>query len=291
MPLFTFRKGKKLRPAWSLQTTGPDILIWKLLISPSGILTGEERNVQEKTSSLFALDVTSGKTLWRGVTIDQPWWFASTYAGDTTLYLQTFLKPDLPEPRGIIALDIATGIERWRQPELSFLFESGEHVGAVRQGISARDHYLLSTITGEILEEFGEDTTELHARQSALVVESTYTQFADLLEPGDPDFETAASLLTSSLEIDDLRGPIEHLEHGSSMVLSYHARSRKSGGAMLRNLLSNEMLVLSRETGEVLFRETLHTETPLPLPDNFFVNRHTLIYVTEKRTVSGIRLP
>ncbi len=56
-------------------------------------------------------------------------------------------------------------------------------------------------------------------------------------------------------------------------------------------MLSNQMIIIAKDSGRLLFRETLHSKTPLPLPDNFFITHGTLIYVKEKRTLVGIALP
>ena len=114
MSIFSIFKGNKLKVSWRYETAGANAIVWKLLISPSGILVGEERDVEAKTSSLFAIDVASGKILWRNVKLDEVWWFNTELATPDRIYIHRFGKPDMPEPKGIVVLDIRTGNIIWR---------------------------------------------------------------------------------------------------------------------------------------------------------------------------------
>ena len=284
---------KKIKPSWTFETRSPNEVIWKLLISPSGILAGEERNIENKTGSLFAIDVAKGRILWRHVTMEEPWWFASEQATDDTLYVQTFRKPDLPEPKGIIALNIHDGRERWKQPDLSFLcLDTKGKVYAMRQGYNRREYFALDSVTGMISEEFGEDDSEVTTAQNSIVETHDHSYYASSLGESEHEYlNQAKSLLREIVSEEDIRGAIDYLEFGRYLIFSYHARIREGLTAMMQNLLSNELLILDKNTGDVLFSETLHRETPLPIPDNFFVTHQSLIYVKEKRTIVGVSLP
>src|SRR5947209_12099649 len=104
MSILSALRGNKLKAAWHFTVRKPAEIIWKLLISPDGILGGEERDTEAKTASLFAIEVETGKILWRDVRLDEPWWFNSERATSETIYIQKFRKPDMPEPKGIIAV-------------------------------------------------------------------------------------------------------------------------------------------------------------------------------------------
>src|SRR6188768_3950509 len=104
MSIFSKFRGDKLSPSWRFAAAEGSI-IWKLLISPEGILAGEERDPENKTGSLFAIDVRQGRTLFRDKQIDEPWWFNSEQATRENIYIHKFRKPDMPEPQGITALN------------------------------------------------------------------------------------------------------------------------------------------------------------------------------------------
>jgi len=278
-----------LERRWVFETQVESEVIWKLSISPAGTLAGEARNVETKTASIFAIDVTTGSVRWRDAAIREPWWFASETATEDTLFIQTFRTPELPEPQGIIAIDMHTGQERWMQPEFSFVSLGTKGiVYAMRQHFSGREYFALDAHTGAIVQEFGEDATAAQIARDSANDSDSNSYYANAL--GEEHAERVRTLLEGIIEISDIRGSIDVLEFGRYLILSYHARVHDRPEAALQNLLSNELVVIDTQTGDLLFRETLHRETPFPLPDNFFVTHRTLIYVKEKRILVGVPL-
>jgi len=261
---------RTLAPSWTYEPEDSGSIIWKLLISPAGILTGEERNVETKQSTLFAVDVRAGRVLWRGLQLDEPWWFNCDRATEDTLFVQTFRRPDLPEPKGIIAIDIVTGVIRWHKPDVALLGTDGDRAFVVRQGFSQREYFALDIHTGEVIEEFGSEVPAIGERD-----EMRDSFFARPLKEWPP-------ALAGRINSEDLRGPVEGVVHGLYQIYSFHIANAEN------DLLSSELLVLKND--RLTFRETIHAETPLPLPENFFVSHDFLLYVKEKRTLVGLDL-
>ncbi len=282
-------KTDRIKRSWTFKVRGKDSVIWKLLISPAGILTGEERNVETKTAEMFALDTVTGEVVWRGVETVEKWWFGSELASRHTLYLHTFFTPDMPDARGVIALDIETGRERWRQPDMTLLFEANERVYTELAQRKGKEILKLDLLSGDILETLTRDPTTLAALRSLAEESDEANVYPMPLYPESELYEAISGIMQSALEISEVRGSIDFLEFDNYLVFSYHRRITTPEAA-LRNLLVNELKVLDRESGEVLFSETLNAETPFPVPDNFFINRGTLIYVKEKREVVGVAL-
>ncbi len=290
MGILSFLKGSGLKRSWVIPTSGPDVLIWKLLISPNGILTGEERDVEKKTASLFALDVRTGKMLWRGRELDEKWWFGSERATDERLYLHRFRKPDMPEAKGIVTLDLLTGDTIWEQQELILIADLGEEAIAMKQGFERQDFFRLNAANGEVMEELGRDAVAIRPLLEADERADKHSSYTASISPGSEHFEAIEGLLRTVLTVENVRGSIDFLETGNFVIFSYHERITNNPNAMLRNLLRSELVVLDRLSGEIVFRETLHEETPFPVPDNFFINNDTLIYVKDKRELVGVRL-
>src|SRR5437016_6397019 len=148
MSILSLLKSKRLKASWRFGVRKDSEIVWKLLISPSGILAGEVRDTEEKTATLFALDVPSGKVLWKDAKLDEAWWFNSERATDERLYIQKFRKPDMPEPQGIIALDIHTGKLLWEQPDLAMLFEYEGKLYGQREAYGRKEFFALDAGTG-----------------------------------------------------------------------------------------------------------------------------------------------
>jgi hypothetical protein len=292
MSILSFLKSEPkmaLKPKWRFAPSGKENIVWKLLISPNGILTGEARDVEAKTGSLFAINVATGKVLWKEKRTDEAWWFGSELATERTLYLSNFRKPDMPEARGVIAIDIQTGNQRWEQPDVTLLFENGGRTYVARQRFSGREYFALDAHSGDILESYGEDESTIRAIASMVNEQDEHSVFTTPLVPEHDLYPMIGEMIHELMNVEDVRGAIDYAEFGKYLVFSYHDRM-KSPDAMLKNLLKNELRVLDREDGSVAFADVLNAETPFPIPENFFINRGILIYVKNKQEVLGIEL-
>jgi len=283
--------SRKLKPSWTFETHSENEMIWKLLISRSGILVGEERDVEAKRGSVFAIDVRTGRVLWRGLELEQPWWFGVEKATENTLIVHSFRKPDLPEASGITAIDLLSGAIMWQDRELAYLFESGGRAFAMRQGFTRREFFALDLRTGTVVEEFGEDDTRVNQARSVAYANDPNTSFANSFSSG-KDFDEARQLINSIVETNSLLGPIELLDYGIYRVLAFHARPNES-----EPVLTSELAIFDKARKKLLFHETLHRKTLFPVgasmvafPDNFFLSHGILLYVKEKRILTGVAL-
>lgn len=291
MSIFSVFKGNKLKVSWRFEAKSANAIIWKLLISPTGILVGEERDIEAKTASLFAIEVTSGKTLWRGMTLDEPWWFNTELATPDRIYIHRFGKPDMPEPKGVVVLDTRSGAMLWEQPDVAMLFEIGEKMYVQREGFGRKEFFVLDSKTGEILEALGSDRSEILQLRSLANADESDTRYSVPITPDDELFAPIAATLKGALNIDDLRGSIDYAEFAHIIAFSYHERITTDARAALGGILRNELRILDRNEGDIIYSDTVASETPYPVPESFFITSDTLIYVREKREIIGIRLP
>jgi hypothetical protein len=290
MSILSILKSHKLKPLWRFACRKPAEIIWKLLISPDGILAGEERDTEEKTASIFALDVPSGKVLWRDVEIDEAWWFNSERATSDNLFIQKFRKPDMPEPKGIVALDIQSGALRWEQPDVSMLFEYDGKIYAQREALGRKEFFAIGSISGEVLEAYGSEKENILAMQRMVIDTDRHSVYSVAITPEDELFSAIGNVLADVLDVNELRGTIDFAEFGKYIIFSYHERIMNDPQAMLGNLLRNYLKVLDKEKGEIVYSDEPNAETPYPVPENFFIHRGVLIYVKEKREVIGVVL-
>lgn len=284
-----FSKTHTRKALWHFRAK-PGQIIWKLLISPTGILAGEERHPDEKTASLFALDVTSGKTLWRDKQIDEQWWFNSEQATSENIYIHKFRQPDMPEALGILVMNIHTGDLRWEQPDVAMLFELNDKLYAQREGYGQKEFFSLDARTGEVLEAFGSEQDQILSLRALVVDQDMHSQFSIPVTPEDESFGAISGILSMTLSHGELRGSIDFAEYGNLIVFSYHERITTDANAALRNMLRNELRILDVTKGEIVYADTLNSETPYPVPENFFINRGVLIYVKEKSEIIGVSL-
>ena len=283
------RNKNVLKPSWRFAAS-KGCVIWRLVISPTGVLAGEERNPEEKTASLFAIDVPSGNVLWRDIKLDEPWWFHTERITKDTLYVHRFRKPDMPEPLGIIALDVQTGKERWEQPDIAMLFELDGKVYAQREAFGRTEFFSLDAMTGEVLDAFGSERDNVLSMQALVPVTDEHSIYSYPIIATDEIFPQITTALEDVLDANELRGSIDFTEFRNNLIFSYHERITNDPNAALGNLLRNNLTILSKETGEIVYQDTLAKSTPYPVPDNFFIHQGTLIYVKETTEIVGIPL-
>ncbi|MEP7235276.1 MAG: DUF4905 domain-containing protein [Ignavibacteriota bacterium] len=290
MGILSIFKSEKIKPLWRFGTKKPSEIIWKLLISPDGILAGEERDTEEKTASLFALKVETGEILWRDITIDEVWWFNSEKATADNIYIHKFRKPDMPEPLGIVAMNIQSGTIRWEQPDVSILFEFEGKIYVQRESLGRKEFFAIDSLTGEVLEAYGSGSENILALQSMVVDTDHHSVFSVAIRPEDEHFSAISNVMGDVLNIEDLRGTIDFAEYGKYIIFSYHERILNDPQSMLGNVLRNNLKVLDTEKGEIVYSDNPNAETPFPVPENFFIHRGVLIYVKEKGEVIGVSL-
>ena len=290
MGLFTLFAKNQLKLLWSFKVNREHEIIWKLLISPNGILAGEERNTETKTASLFALEVVTGKLFWRDKSLDEAWWFNTEKATEKNLYIQKFRKPDMPEPQGIIAVDIHTGDVRWEQPDVSMLFEFDNKIYAQREAFGRKEFFALDNHSGNVLEAYGSEKENILSLQSLVVDNDFHSVYSTPITPDDPEFEPIGTLLGDVLKVEELRGSIDFVEFGKYVIFCYHERIVGNAEAALDNRMCNKLKVLDTDKSEIVYADELNSNTPYPVPENFFIHQGILIYVKEKREVIGISL-
>ena len=142
-----------------------------------------------------------------------------------------------------------------------------------------------------MLEAFGTDSSEVDAARMMLSEIDTHSIYSTPLHPTSELFQPVADTLKDVLSIQEVRGSIDFAEFGDKyLIFSYHERAKQGAQAMLQNLLQNELKILDKEKNTIVFSETLNTETPFPIPDNFFINHGILIYVKDKRELTAVSL-
>jgi len=83
---------------------------------------GEARDQDQKLVSFFALNAQSGVPLWRDLRLDEPWWAGIEAASDGVVLLHRFATPDMPQHKGILALDLKSGAQLWENRDVTFWF-------------------------------------------------------------------------------------------------------------------------------------------------------------------------
>jgi Domain of unknown function (DUF4905) len=280
--LFSLFSSTKLETAWSYESHGH---LWRILFGGKGHIAGEVRDHEKKTVSFFCLQEASGRPLWEDRTMPEPWWVGIEAVHRDTLILHGFEKPDLPEHRRIIALDLETGAQRWINEDLTFWFAYQDRIYAHQTLFEKRAGYVLSLETGEILETHPNGVEGLfEVRQLARQEDQAELfRFPSVFEPSSEPTQ-AESRLLKLLKHKTVVGNIESLRKDSFMLCSYHIQSSEKE-------MENRILILDDRRGGELFSDVLARNVPAPVPDSFFLKDSTVYFVKDQKRLVAITLP
>lgn len=124
-----------LKPDWTFKT---ERKVWRLLPG-SGVLITELRDPEAKTSEYTGIDIGTGKPLWKDFTLEDSWWVVINRIFRDVLLLQQFVRPDMPTPGKIFAVDLHTGKLLWQNPDVSYLNASGDLIYGMRKSIQSSE--------------------------------------------------------------------------------------------------------------------------------------------------------
>jgi hypothetical protein len=275
-----------LKPSW---TFTPTDAIWRLVPARSGELVGEARNQETKRTSFFALDGNTGVPLWQNLVLNEQWWIGIEDISDGVLLLHEFASPDMPQHRGIIAIDLRTGNQLWSNGELTFWFAHNRSVYAHKMLFEKRVASELDVHTGQTVREFGEDLEPslFEKREEAIRENQDGLQFPEIGEFDRID-PRIAGMMRKELPATEVRGSVEYAHMDKFLLMNYHILVRE--GNEERPLLDNQLKIIDAANGKVIYYDTIVHNSRAPVPDSFFVRNGTVHYIKDQKTLTAIHL-
>ncbi|HMK38971.1 MAG TPA: DUF4905 domain-containing protein, partial [Bacteroidota bacterium] len=214
-----FRR-RKLEPSWEYAAEG---IIWRLHPAGKGMLIGEERNIESRTTSFFSVGPSG--TLWKGKNFGEQWWTGIETVHRGVLFLYGFATPDLPGRRGITAVDCATGDLLWKNGELTFIAAAGGSMYASRDALEGPRVAEWDSRTGALVKELGRGSGALQ-----LVPDGDGgpddVQYPQVLS--EDESSPLSALIRKISGPPAAARPVEYAERGPFLVIVHH---RAAGSA------------------------------------------------------------
>ena len=282
--LSLFRDGK-VKPAWEFKTSGN---LWRILFSDSGRIVGEDREAVKKTVTFFCLNESTGEVLWSGLQLDEPWWIGIETIYGGIVYLHEYVKPDLPQHKKIIALDLETGKLLWKNEELQPLFVAEGKLYAAKDFFEKRVYVELNPTTGEIEREFVEEegTVDFGRRVEADRLHDLV--FPEVFNEEVAGYSTLASLIRLYCDLLKLAGNIEYIERENLLFFNYHEQVGNRASESPR--LMNRLKVVNADRKRLIYSEVLNENVLAPTPDSFFLKGRQLFFIKNKNTLVAVRI-
>ena len=283
IPLF---KEKQLKPAWKFDAA---TLIWRIVFTSKNRLIGETRNQETKSTNFFCIDIHSGRPLWKNLEFEEPWWIGIEAIHEQWLILHGFVRPDIPEHRGIRMIDSESGKLLWKNDALSFWFIDKDKLYAHQYFIDKHIACELDMNTGATLKEYSEDLESLlELRQQILHRESDRqpnVYFPELFDEHEtaPSTGTVIRLITEGKA---LEGWIEYLVHREMLIVSHYRRYHDNPESPL---LNNILTLYDLKNEKTLYNEIIAKEVKAPSPYSFFVKDDLLIFIQHQTVITALQ--
>jgi hypothetical protein len=283
IPLF---KEKKLKPVWNFNA---GTLIWRIFFTSNNLIIGETRNQEEKSTSFFCVNIYSGKPLWQNIGFDEPWWIGIEAVHERWLILHGFVRPDMPEHRGIRVIDIESGELLWRNDTLSFWFIDNDKLYAHKYIFEKHICSELDINTGTIVREQSDNLALMQdLLQKVLQKESEREQdviFPEVYDENEAD-STVRTVVRRITENKAIEGWIEYLSHRDMLIVSHYSRvQNQSESSLLNNILS----VYDLKSKKNLYSEIIAEGVKTPSPDSFFIKDDLLFFIKHQTTLIALQ--
>jgi outer membrane protein assembly factor BamB len=285
MKLFSLFKDRKIKPGWQYKTDGQ---LWRMLFSDSGRIVGEDRDEGKKEVTFFCLDEVNGEVLWNRVGMSEHWWIGIETLYDGIVYLHEYVKPDLPQHKRIIALDIELGTILWRNDELLPLFVAHDKFYAAKETFERRIYYELNTRTGKIEREFSQIDENFDPSWREKGIGNQDIEFPEVMKDSGGDSNRLWETVGAHCDVKKVVGNIEYIQREGLLFFNYH--EQVSNLSTDPPILKNIFKVVDTKRNRVVYSESLNERVLAPAPDSFFLKGLELFYVKNKNLLSAIQL-
>ncbi len=259
-------------------------IIWRILLGTNNELVIESRNENSREVFFNILNFDTGKPILSKFQLSEKYWSGIEEVKDGIIFFHKYAKPDLPAHTGIIAIDIKTGSEIWKNEDYSYLFSFEGKVYAYRQLFDKREYHLLDFYTGVELE-----TVELNNMEI-----NTLRENAETYEGVNPREYKFPIVLSNKISPDLLPPQISALYTNNSMqyceyilfenlyIFSYNID--KAGRKY------QKLVIPDTNSGKFLLEKTINKTDGKIVPDSFFVYQNSLILIEHKKVLTIFNL-
>ncbi len=245
------------------------------MFSENGRILGEDRNTDKKSVTFFCINAVNGLPLWSNKTFDEQWWIGLDGVTNDRIFLHGFRKPDMPEHKNIIAVDLKSGDLLWQNKECTFLAIQHPFVFGFKDMFERRLYYKIEGATGEILEEL---TALPSGIEPNMQYEKTDFQFP---QPLTENVEHMWNEVRKGNEF----AAAEYIDAGKQWIITLYTRHSDPD-----NGLKNSLVIIDTTTKKKVYSDVLNEFTPYAVPDSFFLDRNTLYYIKERKTLVALTL-
>jgi len=249
------------------------------------MFVGEDRSIQKKQVSFFCVNQMTGEVLWKGISFDERWWIGIEAVHSDRVFLHGFAKPDMPDHKKILALDLFTGRVVWSNDDMRFIFATEDSVFASKDTINGRMSFELNLRTGSVLCSLENEHEVLnHAKMHMHILANDEPEFPVPIGESSAIDEPTIALVHKHCGGDDVVGSVEVVDKNNFLLFSYHEKGGMDGR------LTRRLKVVDQNSAKLLFAETLDQSLQNTVPDAFFLQGNMLYFVKDRSSLTAVNI-
>lgn len=287
-----FRKRKNtntLNPLWRFSQKGN---LWRFFFAGKTTIVGETRDNEKKIVYFFSLDANSGKTFLKNHRLkNEDYWISIAGLNEDICFLHRFEKPDLPQHKSIIALDIFSGKKLWENNEYLYFFNTDHSLYAYKEKFETKDIVELNINNGMVLRTFDENEhAEIYNIRNKIYDEHSSEKCNYPLPYSKNETPEGISKIFKKEIVDtNSEGKIEYIIKGDYLMFNYYEKISLPEGESIKTY-KNRFCIYNIFNGEKLYDDTMNKSSSYNVPDNFFIKDDNVYYLKEKRELIAINL-
>ncbi len=252
--------------------------IFRILISDSDKLIIEARNMDSKEVYFDCYDLIKCKKIFTGFQFEEKSWIGIETEHKDVIYFHKYDKPDMPRHRGVIAFEINTQKILWINEELAFLFPYGNKIYCYKQGFEERYFYALDSLTGELIEDLGNDfqlVNSLRGKSDSQKDWSTYN-YPERFSSAD---EKTKAFINDFIKETGIDGNIEFCTKNNLLLFNYHTKTKMGK-------YDNIFAAVEIDSNKTIMKKTLNSDSTMFYTDSFFIYKNFLFLLKEKNEIN-----
>lgn len=266
--LFSFNQGRN---------------IWRIVLTDLDQIVIEERDVQKKEVYFSCIDRVSGKFFWKDKTfLDEKFWIGIEGTNSKYLILHQFEKPDMPNHKKIINVDLNSGEVLWVNEDLTFYDLDENYVYGYIPQFEKNEFFRLAIEDGDIISELGSEEEArpiLNSIKEKDYSRYWFTETLNNLPVNEQISNYISKFLTNNLYLTFC----EFIDRTNYLVFNVYDKIEP------RSLI-NRLIVFDKTEEKPILIETLNQATPAPIPDSFFMYDDDLYFIKDKMELVAYRL-
>lgn len=251
--------------------------IWRIIPTSNKKLVLEERDSKTKEVFFSCIEIESGKKIFTEFQLEEKNWIGIESIYNDIIFFHAYGKPDMPSHKSIIAFDILSSSILWKNDNYVFSFVYEDKVYCYQQRFESRVFFALDYLTGNILEDFGNDVTVINQLKEK-VDKDFWKQnylFPENFNRNDPLDGNYKKYLHQVLIEKVIKGELNYLKKYDLLMFNYHEVSKT-------NTLNNEFIVVDLIKNKILLKETLDKNLINLMPESFFIKDNFLFLIVDK---------